>query len=77
MEKAFKCIACGHMGGLIETGYKPRDRKELRIVDCPECGHRQLFPLLSEEEIIDEYNEDKTVRSEKDWKNGKGICINY
>ena len=33
-------------------------------MDCPKCGHRQLFPLLSEEELIEEYNEDKTVRSQ-------------
>lgn len=48
----------------METPYKPRDRKELHIVDCPICGHRQLYPLLSDEELIEEYNEDKTVRSE-------------
>ena len=42
---------------------KPRDRKDLGIVDCPVCSHRQLYPLLSEEELIEEYNEDKTVRS--------------
>ncbi len=48
----------------METPYKPRDRKELCIVDCPICGHRQLYPLLSDEELIEEYNEDKTVRSQ-------------
>lgn len=51
-------------GGVINTQYKPRDRKELNIVDCPVCGHRQLYPLLAEEELIEEYNEDKTVRSQ-------------
>ena len=51
-------------GGVVETPYKPRDRKELSIVDCPVCGHRQLYPRLSEEELIEEYNEDKTVRSQ-------------
>lgn len=61
----FKCIVCGHVGGEVNTPYKPRDRKELDIVDCPICGHRQLFPLLSDEELIEEYNEDKTVRSQK------------
>lgn len=63
MSKKFKCILCGHLGGGNITSHKPRDRKELSIVDCPECGHRQLFPLLSAEELIEEYNEDRTVRS--------------
>lgn len=49
---------------MVETPYKPRDRKELSIVDCPICGHRQLYPLLSEDELVEEYNEDKTVRSQ-------------
>ena len=60
----FKCIICGHTGGGIETQHRPRDRKELKVMDCPECGHRQIFPLLTDEELAEEYNEDKTVRSE-------------
>ncbi len=64
MNMGFKCIVCGYIGGTLDTGYKPRDRKELKIVDCPVCGHRQLFPLLSDEELVEEYNEDKTVRSQ-------------
>lgn len=63
MENKFKCIICGHEGGKIETQYSPRDNKELKIVDCPACGHRQLFPLLTDEELAKEYNEDKTLRS--------------
>lgn len=59
----FKCILCGYVGKAIETSHHPRDRKNLNIVDCPVCHHRQLFPLLSEEELRDEYNEDRTVRS--------------
>jgi 2-polyprenyl-3-methyl-5-hydroxy-6-metoxy-1,4-benzoquinol methylase len=59
----FKCIICGHDEG-AETRFRPRDRKELKIFDCSRCGHRQLFPLLSEEELAEEYNEDKTVRSD-------------
>lgn len=59
----FKCIVCGKTGGENVTTHKPRDRKELSIVDCPECGHRQLFPLLSDEELAEEYAEDKTVRA--------------
>ena len=59
----FKCVVCGNMGNPIVTKFHPRDRKELNIVDCPNCGHRQLFPLLSEEELQEEYAEDKTVRS--------------
>lgn len=64
MNDEFKCIICGYTGGGIETRFRPRDRKELKILDCPKCGHRQLFPLLSDEELAEEYNEDKTVRSE-------------
>lgn len=57
-------VFCAVMwGGVIFTHHKPRDRRELSIVDCPKCGHRQLFPLLSDEELIEEYNEDRTVRS--------------
>lgn len=59
----FKCIVCGKDGDFIDTKHKPRDRKELFIVDCPICGHRQLFPLLSDEELEEEYAEDKTVRA--------------
>ena len=53
-------------GGGVQrnTSFVPRDRKDLSIVDCQECGHRQLFPLLSDEELAEEYNEDRTVRSE-------------
>lgn len=50
-------------GGAIETRHKPRDRRDLSIVDCPICGHRQLFPLLSDEELKEEYDTDKSVRS--------------
>jgi 2-polyprenyl-3-methyl-5-hydroxy-6-metoxy-1,4-benzoquinol methylase/DNA-directed RNA polymerase subunit RPC12/RpoP len=59
----FKCIICGCEKDGVLTAHKPRDRKDLSIVDCPECGHRQLFPLLSEEELEDEYANDKTVRA--------------
>ncbi len=31
-------------------------------MDCPCCGHRQLFPLLSEDELKEEYDMDKSVR---------------
>lgn len=63
-QSDFKCVVCGQKSaGGVQTSYKPRDRKDLNIIDCPFCGHRQLYPLLSEEELIDEYNEDKTVRS--------------
>lgn len=58
----FKCILCGATGEPIKTGKKPRDREELDIVDCPCCRHRQLFPLLSEEELKEEYDLDKSVR---------------
>lgn len=63
MESKFQCVVCGHHTS-VPTKFKPRDRKELNIVDCAACGHRQLFPLLSEAELIEEYNEDKTVRSQ-------------
>ena len=59
----FKCIVCGNVGEFVDTKHKPRDRKDLFIVDCPHCGHRQLFPLLSDEELEAEYAEDKTVRA--------------
>lgn len=59
----FKCILCGHTGGEHVTSHKPRDKKDLNIVDCPICGHRQLYPLLSDEELKDEYDTDKMVRS--------------
>lgn len=62
MEK-FKCIICGGTEATITT-HKPRDRKEMSIVDCKCCGHRQLYPLLSDEELTEEYNEDKSVRSD-------------
>lgn len=58
----FKCIICGSTEGK-ETSHKPRDRKELSIIDCQVCGHRQLYPLLSEGELKEEYDEDKSVRS--------------
>ncbi len=64
-QQEFKCILCGAIGEPVKTGKKPRDRDELDIVDCPVCGHRQLFPLLSEEELKEEYDLDKSVRSGK------------
>lgn len=61
-KREFKCILCGTVGEPVITGKKPRDREELDIVDCPCCGHRQLFPLLSDEELAEEYDLDKSVR---------------
>lgn len=69
-DKKFKCILCGG-GEQRDTAFFPRDRKNLKIVDCLECGHRQLFPLLTDEELQEEYNEDKTVRS-KEFKIAEG-----
>lgn len=59
----FKCVVCGEESNPLKTIFKPRDRRSLDIVDCPLCSHRQLYPLLSEEELEEEYAEDKTVRS--------------
>lgn len=59
----FKCVVCGNEENPVVTEYHPRDRKELNIVDCRACGHRQLYPLLSDAELEEEYDEDKTVRS--------------
>lgn len=61
----FKCIICGHEGEKIKTPHRPRDKTELEIVNCPKCGHRQLYPLLSEAELKEEYDQDKTLRSTK------------
>lgn len=58
----FKCIVCGATQ-MTETSHKPRDRKECTIVDCKICGHRQMYPLLSEDELQEEYDEDKTVHA--------------
>lgn len=38
------------IGGYELTGKHPRDRKEADIVVCKECGHVQMWPLLSPEE---------------------------
>lgn len=62
MEKQFECIICGNKGIPIQTGKKPRDKKELDYVDCPVCHHRQLFPLLGDEELKKEYADDRTLR---------------
>lgn len=59
----FKCILCGTEVNPIETGFRPRDRQELSIVDCPKCGHRQLFPLMSEAELEVEYDTDRAARA--------------
>lgn len=57
---------CSLWGGEpFDTGKRPRDRKELYIVECPLCHHRQLFPLLSEKELLQEYAEDFSVRMGK------------
>jgi len=49
-------------GGVTPTGKKPRDRKEADIVICKECGHIQMWPLLSPEEEKEEYDNDSSVR---------------
>lgn len=60
-EEKFKCILCA--GGYCrKIGIKPRDRKQSDIVVCEECGHIQMYPLLSQQEEAEEYNQDKTVR---------------
>ncbi len=58
------CFLCGNVGGggVTLTGKKPRDRKEADIVICNECGHIQMWPLLSPEEEKEEYDNDSTVR---------------
>lgn len=58
----FKCLLCQKEGSEIVTKYKPRDNKALDVVDCPFCGHRQLWPLLSDEELKEEYDSDKSVK---------------
>lgn len=65
-KKQFKCVVCG-IGGVepFDTGKRPRDRKGMYIVECPLCHHRQLFPLLSEEELSEEYAKDVSVRMGK------------
>ncbi len=62
-EEKFRCVVCGQ-GGVkpIDTGKRPRDREEAYIVECPLCRHRQLFPLLSAEELEKEYADDVSVR---------------
>lgn len=72
----FKCIICGYEGKYTKTSHIPRDRKDLSIVDCPNCSHRQLFPLLSDEEITQEYDEDKTVRATKGIRIAPGADFN-
>lgn len=57
----FKCILCGGKN-CSQLGKKPRDREQSDIVICQECGHIQMYPLLSPEEEAKEYNEDKSVR---------------
>lgn len=61
-KQEFKCILCGTAMEPVKIGKKPRDRENLDIVDCACCGHRQLFPLLSEDELKEEYDLDKSVR---------------
>lgn len=55
-------MCCLWGGKSTDTGKKPRDRKESYIVECSLCHHRQLFPLLSEEELSKEYAEDASIR---------------
>lgn len=59
--KKFNCIICKG-DEFANTGKHPRERQSLDIVKCKRCGHIQLFPLLSEEEIEREYAEDRCVR---------------
>jgi len=54
------CLLCG--GGVTKIGKKPRDRETADIVVCKQCGHIQMFPLLSPEEEKEEYDNDQTIR---------------
>ena len=54
------CLIC--VGGVTLTGNKPRDRQEADIVVCNQCGHIQMFPLLTPEEEKEEYDNDTSVR---------------
>ncbi|MGY3662878.1 MAG: class I SAM-dependent methyltransferase [Roseburia sp. 1XD42-69] len=60
--KIFNCIICKGED-YTKTGKHPRERQSLDIVKCKQCGHIQLFPLLSEEELEKEYAEDRCVRN--------------
>lgn len=62
MQKAFSCLVCGH-AHYIDTGKHPRDRQQAQIVRCANCGHEQMYPLLDEQEIHEEYATDKTVKA--------------
>jgi len=55
------CLLCGG-GEVVPIGKKPRDRENADIVICKECGHIQMFPLLSPEEEEEEYDNDKSLR---------------
>lgn len=63
MEK-FKCVLC-EKEEYYQLGKKPRDREQSDIVVCKDCGHIQMYPLLSPEEEAEEYNQDKSVRFSK------------
>jgi hypothetical protein len=56
----FKCLPC--RGEAIPTLKHPRDREQADIVICKDCGHIQMYPLLSIEEEKEEYDTDKSVR---------------
>jgi len=43
------------------TGKHPRDRQSAEVVKCLDCGHVQMFPLLTKEEYDKEYANDNTV----------------
>jgi hypothetical protein len=61
VEKDFTCILCKSSKGAEITEKKPRDR-DADIVVCKECGHIQMYPLLTPEEEKAEYDEDKSLR---------------
>ena len=54
------CILCG--GVITFSSNRPRGRQEANIVVCKDCGHIQMWPLLSAEEEKEDYDTDKTVR---------------
>lgn len=46
MYSEFQCVLCGSGGQpvLVESKVKGDTRRLLRVVQCPECSHVQLFP---------------------------------
>jgi len=58
-----QCLLCGQTSdAFTEVASRLRDSEKQRVVRCPGCGHVQVDPLPSAEELVEYYRDQQNVK---------------